>query len=300
MQYWIFDFMPKRILGRFLDVVLFSNFFVACCAMAQGALACLLLSLPFRADVLAMLGLSTLAMYNFSMMLAKPPNPEKSPYQRVRWMFHHEKALRLLTILSLVVTLVLALRLERMPFLYLCGIALVSAAYNLPLLPTKKGTKEGLRSVYGAKLFYIALVWVLGCLFFPAIVAYADGVSVNWPQAFQLGCWMFLFIAAITLPFDIRDMYQDGQYGLKTIPALIGKHKSYVLCVALLSLQMVWVAMSHYVWPIRTALLAVTFVTLAGIFLTRNKKHEYYYFLALDGMMILQYLSVQTADFIYK
>ena len=36
----------------------------------------------------------------------------------------------------------------------------------------------------------------------------------------------FLFIGALTIPFDIRDLFEDRQSGLKTVPVVWGEKKS--------------------------------------------------------------------------
>src|SRR5690606_38496632 len=69
---------------RILDTLLFSNVFIACCAVAQGGMTYILLSLPMDYVVLAILECATLALYKLSMNLARPLHPEKSPFRRVR------------------------------------------------------------------------------------------------------------------------------------------------------------------------------------------------------------------------
>ena len=46
----------------------------------------------------------------------------------------------------------------------------------------------------------------------------------------------FLFVFAITIPFDIRDMEIDIKEGLKTIPVIMGKKKAMMIANILLVL----------------------------------------------------------------
>jgi 4-hydroxybenzoate polyprenyltransferase len=45
----------------------------------------------------------------------------------------------------------------------------------------------------------------------------------------------FLFIFALAIPFDIRDLFSDRQAGLKTIPVAWGEKNAYLFCQVLLA-----------------------------------------------------------------
>lgn len=278
---------------RFLDTLLFSNVFIACCAVAQGGMTYILLSLPMDYVVLAILGCATLALYNFSMILARPQHPEKSPFRRVRWVFRHERSLWVWTGVALMVAFVLGLQLHTPSFILLGAMGVMGVAYNLPIVRVAgEQRRAGLRQITGLKLFYIGLVWVMSCVLLPVAEAYHDDVAIAWPHVWELMVWVFLFVVAITIPFDIRDIYQDRYYGLKTIPVLFGERKALVLSMALLVVQMGWVWLSDYPMDIRVALILASAVCLTLILVPPLKKDEYYYFLFLDGTLMLQFLSV--------
>lgn len=278
---------------RFLDTLLFSNVFIACCAVAQGGMTYILLSLPMDYVVLAILGCATLALYNFSMILARPQHPEKSPFRRVRWVFRHERSLWVWTGVALVVAFVLGLQLHTPSFILLGAMGVMGVAYNLPIVRVAgEQRRAGLRQITGLKLFYIGLVWVMSSVLLPVAEAYHDDVAIVWPHVWELMVWVFLFVIAITIPFDIRDIYQDRYYGLKTIPVLFGERKALVLSMALLVVQMGWVWLSDYPMDIRVSLVLASAVCLTLILVPPLKKDEYYYFLFLDGTLMLQFLAV--------
>ena len=283
---------------RFLDTLLFSNVFIACCAVAQGGLTYLLLSIPIDYTVLVILGCSTLALYNFSMILAKPQHPETSPYRRVRWVFKHEQSLWIWTGVALVVVFVFGLRLHLPSFVLLGVMGAMGLAYNMPIIRVAGGRRRtGLRQITGLKLFYIGLVWVMSSVMLPVAEAYHDEFHIVWPQVVELMGWVFLFVVAITIPFDIRDIYQDRYYGLKTIPVLFGERKALALSAALLTLQLGWVWISSYPLDIRLALGIASLLCLLAIVFPPAKKNEYYYFLLLDGTMLLQFVAVYLAAY---
>lgn len=278
---------------RLLDHLLFSNVFIAVCAAAQGALTYLLLSVPFKSGVLIILGCSTLALYNVSMILAKPPHPEQSRFRRVRWVFRHERALWGWTALALAITVFLGTRLHLPSFLLLGVMGAMGMAYNLPFIPIAGGKRlAGLRQITGVKLFYIAMVWTLSSVLLPVAEAYHDGYPLHLGQVLQLMGWVFVFVVAITIPFDIRDIYQDKYYGLKTIPVMVGARRALTLSAGLLIVHGAWIGLSSYPLAVRLSLASVSLFCLAMIVAPPMKKDEYYYFLVLDGMMVLQFLAV--------
>ena len=274
-------------------MLLFSNVFIAICAAAQGGLTYLLLSLPFKPEVLVILGCSTLALYNFSMILAKPPQPEKSRFRRVRWIFRHERSLWGWTAVAITVIAGLGLRLHLPSFLLLGIMGAMGVAYNLPVLPIRgKRHGAGLRQITGLKLFYIGLMWAMSSVLLPVAEAYHDGVPIDGWRVMQLLGWVFLFIVAITIPFDIRDIYQDKYYGLKTIPVMVGERKALTLSALLLVVHAGWIWMSAYAFHVRLALSICSLVCLMLILFPPVKKNEYYFFLILDGAMVLQLFMV--------
>src|ERR1700733_12181356 len=74
---------------------------MALCAVAQGLVTFYLMGSKPVGAVLWLLFTSTIGVYNFSILFAKPPNPERSQYKRVRWFFSHYRLMVTFTIVSL-------------------------------------------------------------------------------------------------------------------------------------------------------------------------------------------------------
>ncbi|GAA0873564.1 hypothetical protein GCM10009117_27110 [Gangjinia marincola] len=92
----------------------------------------------------------------------------------------------------------------------LCGVLI---AYTLPLPRQKKS----LRTFTGIKVIVVALVWTVVTVILPIINANFPLSERVWLEASQ----RFLYVFAITLPFEIRDMHEDRSV-LGSIPLLIG------------------------------------------------------------------------------
>jgi 4-hydroxybenzoate polyprenyltransferase len=102
----------------------------------------------------------------------------------------------------------------------------------------------------------------------------------------------FLFIAALTVPFDIRDLFEDRQSGLKTIPVVWGEKNAYLFCQLLLAgyIVLLFLFRNNGFNADFWALTLTAILTGWLIFKSKQEKNEYYYFFYMDGVLILQYL----------
>ncbi|KAA8478933.1 UbiA prenyltransferase family protein [Arcticibacter tournemirensis] len=290
----------NRTIRQSIDFLLFSNIFIALCAVAQALVTYKLLHIKPDQHVLGVLFCSTLALYNFSMLLSKPANAKKSPFRRVRWIFGHYRMMVTLTIIAIISLLSLGLFLSVPSLILLFFLAVIAVAYNLPLF-TMNEKKFGLRNIPGLKLFLIALIWSLSCVLLPIVeTAAMNLITISAADTILLVGKRFLFIAAITVPFDIRDLFQDRNYNLKTIPVILGERKAYLFCQLLLLAYITLLFLFTKVPDANFWGLTVT-ILLSGflIFKSSIKKNEYYYFLYIDGIMILQFIMVLLFNWLF-
>ncbi|HEY1010148.1 MAG: UbiA family prenyltransferase [Daejeonella sp.] len=283
----------NKYLRQALDCLLFSNIFIALCAVAQGLVTYQLLGTEPEKHVLGLLFCSTLALYNFSILLARPNKPERSPFRRVRWIFSHYRLMITLTIISVLSILPLVFFLNTSSKILLVSLAIVSVAYSLPIFSIHD-KHFGLRNIPGVKLFLIAAVWSLSCVLLPILeLENSIEASVTLSDSIILIAKRFLFIAAITVPFDIRDLFQDKTSELKTIPVILGEKNALLICQGLLVIYVVLLFLFTRSIDGNFIGLMLTIV-LSGwlIFKSKWKKDEYYYFFYLDGTMIVQFLML--------
>ncbi|MFI5451032.1 hypothetical protein ACHMWN_02655 [Pedobacter sp. UC225_61] len=292
--------MLKKALFSILDFLLFSNLFIAICAVAQGLVTYYLLKLPPDIYVLAFVFFSTLLIYNLSMLLSKPKEPHKSPFKRVRWIFSHHRLIISITLISILCIIPVGLLYLSFQAKLLMGfVGLIAVAYNFPFLSLNQ-KKIGLRNLPGIKLFLIAFVWSVSCVLLP-IVELENNRNVVIPlgETLLLVAKRFLFICAITIPFDIRDLFQDKLYELKTIPVMLGEKKAWIFCQALLGAYLILLVLFTKNINLDVIGLALTiFLTGWLIFKSNFKRNEYYYFFYLDGTMLLQWAILFVIHFL--
>lgn len=289
----------NKYLRQALDCLLFSNIFIALCAVAQGLVTYQLLGTKPEKHVLGLLFCSTLALYNFSILLSKPAKPEKSPFRRVRWIFSHYRLMITLTMIAVFSILPLVFFLNASSQILLVSLALISVAYSLPIFSIND-KHFGLRNIPGVKLFLIAAVWSLSCVLLPILELESSiEASVSMNDSILLIAKRFLFIAAITVPFDIRDLFQDKTNELKTIPVILGEKKALLICQGLLAIYLVLLFL--FTKSIDSNFLGLMLtIVLSGwlIFKSKWQKNEYYYFFYLDGTMIVQFLMLFLCSYL--
>lgn len=282
----------KKLFKSVFDFLLFSNVFMAVCAVAQGLVTFYLIGSKPLYTILALLFTSTIGIYNFSILLTKPKNPEQSSLVRVRWFFAHHRLMVTLTIVSILSLVPLFFLISTESRLLLVFLGVISFCYSLPLF-TLADQKFGLRNIPGLKQFLITLVWTMSTVLLPILEAQDMNITnISLRDTTILLAKRFLFIAALTVPFDIRDLFEDRESGLKTIPVVIGEKRAYLFCQFLLAGYIILLFL-YKNNGFNTDFFALTLTAfLAGwlIFKSKWQRNEYYYFFYLDGVLILQYI----------
>jgi 4-hydroxybenzoate polyprenyltransferase len=141
-------------------------------------------------------------------------------------------------------------------------------------------SKYSLRNIPYLKIFLIAGSWA--------------GLSVFWWRPFNheallLFLIRLIIVLVITLPFDIRDIDDDKKKQLKTIPIFLGHQKTMtliftLLCIAICLAQFLRQTPVFDYCTIALATVALSFYHL--------KRSDFYYYVVLDGIFIVQGIMV--------
>ncbi len=140
-----------------------------------------------------------------------------------------------------------------------------------------------LRELPFVKSFLVAFVWMYITIIFPL-------KHYNIKQSFETieyAIMVFLFITAITLPFDIRDRQVDN---IKTVPIAIGDQHTMILSELLMLLYCLILLQSNF-FSWKLLLCAVLFMIIISF--SNKKRGEFYYTGILDGLPLLQLLIIQ-------
>ncbi len=182
--------------------------------------------------------------------------------------------------------------------LCLLPIGLVSVAYTVPLVPSQ-GKWIRLRDVPGIKIFLISIVLGLTTVLLP-ILSGNDLTVICEPAILFVFFRRVLFIFAITVPFDIRDIDYDMEKKIKTLPIILGIKRSKIVAIIALSL-FILLGLIQYLIYYDTSLyyMIALFVSaiISGVIIsqTDTNKEDFFYSFYVEGMMMLQCLLILAA-----
>ncbi|MEO6884478.1 MAG: UbiA family prenyltransferase [Bacteroidia bacterium] len=190
-----------------------------------------------------------------------------------------------------------------MTFLCLIPIGGISFGYTVPFIKTKRGWIR-LRDIRGLKIFLITLVLGLVTVVLP-VVAYANLSALLRPEIIFIFIRRMLFIFAITIPFDIRDVDYDRQNNIETLPVLFGIPRAKKMAIYSLAAFAGCVILQLFILPKMSSLYAVALIisivpTSISILKTKKSSSDYFFSFAVEGMMIVQCFLIIAAYIIER
>jgi len=200
--------------------------------------------------------------------------------QRIAWWLGKKHFFYVSMLMALFVLLSGSFFIEFDTFLAFSLLGLISVLYSI----TIPGTVLKLRKIRFMKTIFIAFIWACLAALLPLIEnSLLDFMPDFWiHKASTLFVQQFLFILAITLPFDIRDMQIDKQQNTQTIPLLIGAKNTLYLATVILAVANVVFQLS----------IALTLMSIILIVISYQKTNDWFYLGLIDALLILQTLLI--------
>lgn len=166
--------------------------------------------------------------------------------------------------------------------LWLAPGGLIALAYVLPFL--SRGRR--LRDTGWIKILMIGWSWAWLTAFIPAY--YFSDIPLH--LAIIIGIERMLFIVAITIPFEIRDLNVDRSIGLLTMPSIFGMTQTLrmgkIMCYAVIALG--FILAFHFLNPAYAIAMVVTaLLTIRILKESVNMTDDYYFSGLTDGLMII-------------
>ena len=234
---------------------------------------------------------ATLFDYNVHRLITVITNKEALNSQKHRWVKQHLYLFYLLVATSVIGFLCTIFYADPKVLVTLAPISLITLFYSVPVFKNKKSIFR-LREIPCLKIFLISFVWSVSTIFLPIIQS-----ARTFTKATILVMLLerFLFVFAITIPFDIRDMQADTRQRLKTIPLLIGKKNSMIVANTALILFLAVCVLHYNSFGLMWLNCAFSLSAVSTLFFMNNKRlqaTQYYHYGILDGTMLLQGLFV--------
>ena len=268
-------------------------------AAALFTLECYTLSgVPINLEYIVFVFFATMLTYSVHRIIGFRKLEDKFIEGRFKTIKKYKSHIFTYALISFFVTVILLFRLPQRVLLFLVLPALISALYTIPVLANRKR----LRDFNYIKIILIALTW--------ACVAYVEIWSQGYsnhisPSLFTLGNWIwiglfiekFLYIFAITLPFDIRDETVDKHTNVKTFPSLWGHGNTYKIIDFLLTLSgisflTISIKLLGYRPMAIAAIILAYLISYWAVKKSKGKRSDLYYSGMLDGVIILRSLLI--------
>ena len=278
-----------ELLKKIINLLLFGNFFIALCAVAMALQTEYLLYGQLAwTPWIGFIFFATLFLYAIHRIVGLKkvaPFLKKYRYAIIHSFKSHIKFYALLGGLG---ALYFFFQLSFTSQILLIIPAILSLGYVLPVV---RGNKR-LRDFNYIKIFLIACIWAVITVIIPVL----ERSDILGTSLLLLFTERFLFIFAITLPFDIRDLKIDAHINVKTIPGRIGIEKTKWLAGVLLILFFM-AALGNYFLGTYSfwVIMALFFSAVSSLYFVwqSDKTDGDYFFTGLmDGTMIIQFLLV--------
>ncbi|MBS1647655.1 MAG: UbiA family prenyltransferase [Bacteroidetes bacterium] len=277
---------------RFYYFLIESNIYISLAAVLLTVQAQIQLGMqPHWHPYLFIIFFATMLEYNLHRLITLTVRKEILGNEKYEWLRNHTKLFYGIMLFSLIGFFIAFFLAKEVVVLTLLPIGLLTIFYSIPIYK-KKQKLFRLREISVLKIFLIAAVWALSTVMLPII---QSEKSFDTQEVMLLLTERMLFVFAITIPFDIRDMEGDIKSNLKTIPIILGEKKSIRLAALSLCLFFALSFFHYYNSPlayILPALLLSASSTLLFLFHKKIKKRRYYYYSILDGTMFYQGLMV--------
>ena len=169
---------------------------------------------------------------------------------------------------------------------------LLTYAYSIPLIRRNRKFIR-VREITYLKVFTVALGWSLATVLIPLIPMMS---SLSATEIVILFLRRFLFIYAITIPFEIRDMERERRFGNRSLPMIYGVKvmKATGIFILLLFCLLSSVHEKYFLFDLagRKSIfypLLISAVAAAILILfSSDRWSNWYYKFWTDGTMILQ------------
>ena len=277
---------------KVFDFVIFSNLFIACCAVLMIRFTKELFGAPLSFAFVGFVFFSTLASYSVHWYLTDAATEVRD--RRTTWLSANKRVHLVFLILSATGSIIF-LMLEIENFVWILPAIFLTLMYSAPKIPLPLFQK--LKPHIWGKTFLLAAMWAYITAAMPLLVEQMEWKPYYW--FFLLN--RFALIFAICILFDLRDRELDKTAGIKSIVTLLKTPQIKIvftvsvllsiICGLLLlnTLQSIWL-----IW----ILIAPAFLTYFLYTTAMNSLNDYLFYFILDGLMALSPLLYFFMEFL--
>lgn len=274
--------MPTgRVHKKVFDFVIFSNLFIACCAVLMVWFTGQLFGLSHSPIFIGFVFFSTLSSYSIHWYLTD--EEAETTAQRTSWLSNYKTVHLVFFVISTLGTAVF-LFLELKNFKWILPAVFLTLLYSAPKIPLASFAK--LKSHIWGKTLLLAFMWTYVTAVLPLLLH-----SLTWqPMHIFFIVNRFLLIFAICILFDVRDRDYDKATGVKSLITMLPLRRvKLIFDVTILCCVASSVIFYNFFPEISTVLtLSIPAVLTYFLYHRANKSYnDYLFYFILDGLMAL-------------
>ena len=260
-----------------------SNIFVSFCVLSLALSSEVLLD-SYNYKISQFVFFATIFTYNFQRIVREG---KLQRHVRTDWLKKNKVLIYLIMIIGAVMSLYLFSNFKTNTQIAIIFSGILSVSYPF-----------GLRKIPFSKIFIISLVWTTSTML---LLVLEENISFSPNVVFHL-LVRFLFVFAICIPFDIRDIKYDN-IKLKTIPIIVGVSKSKLISfISLFSIVIISIfQFLDYSLSIELLIAIILSCTVSLIFISKSdeKKSDFFFSFWIESLSILLYLFLAISISIF-
>lgn len=275
---------------KLIRAIIYSNVYVA---LVLGALTlssyALIANIDWHLYTVLSVFFGSFILYNFHRLYKIDFIPKEDLSERHLWVLKRSNGLKVSMGLALFFMMLLLPNYDADTIVCLIPAGLISVGYTIPIVPTETGWQR-LRDIPFTKPLIISLVVSYLTLAFPVFEQWGfrelgHGVFI------KLFAERMLFLLAVTIPFDMRDLSSDKASGLETLATQFGfEQTKKVGLVALVAwyLMVVWRISSIDSGIMGSAFGTTLFIMLlVAYWKTDLSRSDLFYVLLYEGAILI-------------
>jgi 4-hydroxy-3-methylbut-2-enyl diphosphate reductase len=279
---------PRRWAFQALSWVVKSNLFIALGAASLTLASQRLMGLPAELSPIALSFCAALGLYNLNILADQEAILLNQP-SRYRFIRPRRKKVLLASVLSLIASFLIGLRLGPLPLLLVVFTLLIGFFFSFRILPPSFSRRR-LKDIPGTKEILSSLGWATLTVIIPLFSAAG---SLRYPLAPLIAfAFVFLSLFVRSTLLDIRNMQGDRLVGRETIPVIIGKERTKILLVSaniLLTVLLAAAAARRWAPPVAGLYLAVVAYGFLCLYLYHRRVlfQDFMHEVVVDGELLL-------------
>lgn len=269
--------------GKLFNFFVYSNLFIAGCAVLMAYQTCLLLHLEPDIYLLLFIFFSTICSYSFHWYLSTP-SVLSSP--RIEWQHRHHEMHLILLIAGLGGSVLFAFYLLA-HWIWLAFAAVITFLYSAPKIPHPYF--RALRKVALGKTIFLAMVWTFVTTVLPVFI---NGTKWQGDTTLFVISRFFL-VYSICILFDYRDREDDRLNGIRSLVTRLNEKgicNLFVFSIAVFFSSTMGMLFYHHSLSEVIILLIPGIITASLFNYARKNFSDMLYYFALDGLMALSAL----------